>query len=230
MGALVTNGTKIQQKVKAHVLWIHHSGKDEAKGARGHSLLRAATDTEIEITAEGRTASRVTKQRELDCSGEFAFTLRVVELGTNRRGKPVTSCVVDYSNGEVRPRPRMRLEGHKKRAFDVLVDAIATNGRTGDAWVPSGYPSVPEKWWRIGSTTWRCLVRNRTPRKKTFGRASADLVNAKVVGMAGGGVGRYGAAGERNRCVNTCPQTGHKTGQPGHLAMSPNGTFGETPL
>ena len=189
MGALVTNGTKIQQKVKAHVLWIHHSGKDEAKGARGHSLLRAATDTEIEITAEGpHRVARVTKQRELDCSGEFAFTLRVVELGTNRRGKPVTSCVVDYSNGEVRPRPRMRLEGHQKRAFDVLVDAIATNGRTGDAWVPSGYPSVPEKWWRDRFYDMAMPGAEQDTKKKTFGRASADLVNAKVVGMAGGRV------------------------------------------
>ena len=31
---------------------VHHTGKDTAKGARGHSLLRAATDTEIEVKRE----------------------------------------------------------------------------------------------------------------------------------------------------------------------------------
>jgi hypothetical protein len=189
MGALVTNGTKIQQKVNAHVIWIHHSGKDEAKGARGHSLLRAATDTEIEITAEGpNRVARVTKQRELDCSGEFGFTLRIVELGKNRRGKPVTSCVVDYSNGMVRARPRIHLDGHKKRAFEVLIDTIASNGRQGDPGVPSGYPSVPEKWWRDRFYDAAMPGAEQDTKKKAFGRASSDLVTDHVVGMSMGRV------------------------------------------
>jgi len=77
------------------VCWVHHSGKDQARGARGHSLLRAATDTEIEIIDNGgiRTAT-VTKQRDLECTGQFAFKLKPVEIGTDRRGKPITSCVV----------------------------------------------------------------------------------------------------------------------------------------
>jgi hypothetical protein len=53
MGALVTNGTRIQQETGAMVCWVHHSGKDQARGARGHSLLRAATDTEIEVIDNG---------------------------------------------------------------------------------------------------------------------------------------------------------------------------------
>ena len=97
MGALVTNADKIRQATGAHLAFVHHSGKDTAKGARGHSLLRAATDTEIEVARPDKdspSTARVTKQRELEIDGEFSFKLEVVELGKNRRGKAVTSCAV----------------------------------------------------------------------------------------------------------------------------------------
>ena len=44
MGNLVKHMDKVRHTLKAHLCVIHHSGKDKAKGARGHSLLRAATD------------------------------------------------------------------------------------------------------------------------------------------------------------------------------------------
>ncbi len=97
MGALVTNTDKVRQATRAAVAYVHHSGKDTAKGARGHSLLRAATDTEIEVSrpdADFPSTAHVTKQREMEIEGAFSFRLEIVELGKNRRGKPVTSCVV----------------------------------------------------------------------------------------------------------------------------------------
>lgn len=63
MGALVQNLDRIRGAVSAHLLVVHHTGKDAAKGARGHSSLRAATDTEIEVT-EGRVS--ITKQRDME--------------------------------------------------------------------------------------------------------------------------------------------------------------------
>ncbi|CAB4147375.1 DNA primase/polymerase, bifunctional, N-terminal [uncultured Caudovirales phage] len=188
MGALVTNGTKIQQTIKAHITWIHHSGKDDAKGARGHSLLRAATDTEIEIVADGSSrCARVTKQREMEGGGEFPFTLRVVELAQNKRGKPVTSCVVDHDDGPA-IKTRVNLDGHKKRAFEVLVQAVASSGRAGEAGVPSGFPSVPEKWWRDRWHDSAMPGAEYEAKKKAFQRASAELVNARIVGMNAGRV------------------------------------------
>jgi len=189
MGALVSNGTRIQQELETHVCWIHHSGKDEAKGARGHSLLRAATDTEIEIIADGPArGARVTKQREMDASGDFAFTLRVVELGINRRGKPVTSCVVDHAEGAVVRPKGTHLEGHKKRAFDLLIEAIAASGRTGDDGVPSGCSSVPEKWWRDRFYDGAMPGQDAGTKQKAFKRASGDLINERIVGMNKGRV------------------------------------------
>lgn len=97
MTALIGNCDRIRDATGAHLCVVHHSGKDEAKGARGHSSLRAATDTEIEIKRDPevtRSIVKVVKQRDLEALDPLAFTLQSVMLGTNRRGKAVTSCVV----------------------------------------------------------------------------------------------------------------------------------------
>jgi len=96
MGLVVGRFDLIRLRTGAHFLLIHHSGKDAAKGARGHSSLRAAVDTEIEVTAtdEGRCAE-VTKQRDLATKGErIGFQLESITLGETKWGKPATTCIV----------------------------------------------------------------------------------------------------------------------------------------
>ena len=91
MGAMVKHIDALRHATGAHLMVVHHSGKDRAKGARGHSLLRAATDTEIEVVNREIV---VTKQRDLDGSFSSAFDLDVVTLGVDGDGDPVTSCTV----------------------------------------------------------------------------------------------------------------------------------------
>jgi len=91
MGALVKHFDILRSALGAHLLAVHHTGKDRARGARGHSLLRAATDTEIEVADN---VIGVTKQRDLDKSFESGFTLAPVVLGMDADGDPVSSCVV----------------------------------------------------------------------------------------------------------------------------------------
>src|SRR5690606_23284637 len=83
MGVFVNNCGAVQEATGATVLIVHHSGKDAAKGARGHSSLQAATDTEIEIKDEALT---VTKQRDMGKDESFKFKLRVVEIGRRDDG------------------------------------------------------------------------------------------------------------------------------------------------
>jgi hypothetical protein len=181
MGALVTNGAHIQQATGAHVTWIHHSGKDDARGARGHSLLRAATDTEIEISRQDSKApsvARVTKQRDLEIDGEFVFKLAPIELGTNRRGKPVTSCVVGPVDGPA-PEAAPRLSPGAFAALTALREALARAGQhTGHVDVPAGVPVVPVELWRREFYA-RSTLESQEARKKAFQRASKDLLDAK---------------------------------------------------
>ena len=91
MGALVKNFDRIRAATRAYLLVVHHTGKDAARGARGHSLLRAATDTEIEI-ADGQIS--VTKQRDLESGFACPFELRDIVLGVDSAGDPMKSATV----------------------------------------------------------------------------------------------------------------------------------------
>ena len=104
IGALMRGMDRIRALSRAHVMLIHHSGKDAAKGARGHSSLRAAVDTEIELSKgeNGQRMARATKQRDLPSGAEDLFELEVVALGHDKDGDPVTSCRVK------RPPPKER--------------------------------------------------------------------------------------------------------------------------
>jgi len=65
MGLVVANLDRIRRATSACVLAVHHTGKDMTAGARGSSALRAALDTELELTAiDERVTVKVTKQKD----------------------------------------------------------------------------------------------------------------------------------------------------------------------
>jgi hypothetical protein len=101
MGRLIGNADLIREKTGAAVWFIHHAGKESSKGARGHSSLRAAVDTEIFVEGQAgvRTAT-VVKQRDLPIGDVFSFELDVVELGNDQDGESVTSCVLKHTDYE----------------------------------------------------------------------------------------------------------------------------------
>lgn len=191
MGALVRNMDLIREETGAHVLFIHHSGKDASRGARGHSLLRAAVDTEIEVTADeesGARSAKVVKQREMPKGATFAFQLNVVEIGQNRYHEPVTSCIVEQLDpGEAAP-ARKALTGHTARAYEILNDLIATSGQEGYPGAISGVRSVPEKWWRERFYERAMPAAELEAKKRAFRRAADTLIETRRVGMGGGRV------------------------------------------
>lgn len=101
MTAFIRNVDAIREFTGAHVCIVHHTGKDAARGARGHSSLRAATDTEIEVGNDGGArAAMVTKQRDYTGGETFAFTLKSVQLGHDQEGDEVTSCIIEVQDSE----------------------------------------------------------------------------------------------------------------------------------
>lgn len=111
MGRLVSAGDRIREATGAHLLYIHHAGKDASRGARGHSSLRAALDTEIEVTADAGTkthTAKITKQRDLASNGaQLAGRFVPVELGVDQWGGAITACaVVDTESVATANKPR----------------------------------------------------------------------------------------------------------------------------
>jgi RecA-family ATPase len=131
MGMLVKHADMIRSKTGAHVCFIHHSGKDALRGMRGHSSLKAAIDTEIEISRANDadfSTVRVIKQREMEKGQEMAFELHKVVLGVNPYGEEVSSCVVMYHEVEEKAKRADRLTAHEQFVYDCLMNAIIDRG------------------------------------------------------------------------------------------------------
>lgn len=127
MGAVIANADRIRLATKAHVMAVHHAGKDAAKGSRGHSSLKAATDTEIEVTAEEATklhTAKITKQRDLGSRGqELTATFSVVEMGRDQWGKAITTCVVDSTDLKPASKSTRKRGAELREAIrDILLD------------------------------------------------------------------------------------------------------------
>ena len=152
MGAVIQAADEIRAATGAHVMLIHHPGKDESRGMRGHSSLLGALDTLIEVTKDdqGRRAI-VSRQRDLEEGDEFPFHLEVVEIGQDADGDPVTTCVAEAGGGDAAPKsPAFYVNKGARRAYKALVEALAdpAKGRFGFLGMPQGIPTVTEDQWR----------------------------------------------------------------------------------
>jgi len=94
---------------------VHHLGKDESRGARGHTLFKGALDTEITAT-KSRTAGtiEVTKQRDHPDGQRFGFAIELVDLGDEK-----SSYVVVETDA-----PPASKGSRWSRGLTVLKDAI----------------------------------------------------------------------------------------------------------
>jgi hypothetical protein len=130
MGMFISNIMRLKAHFGCHIMIIHHTGKDRAKGARGHSSLRAAMDTEIELKADGLVrVALTTKQRDMQNGKKIAFTLDAVELGKDDDLDAITSCIVTPTNIPEGTTRKKALEGYNEVAHQALCDALKNNGR-----------------------------------------------------------------------------------------------------
>jgi len=143
MGMLVYHADKIRAVTGAHVCFVHHSGKDEAKGARGHSSLRAAVDTEIEVSrADGEEFStvKIVKQRDMEMGEDLYFGLKGVNLGQNQYGEDVFSCVVENLDEPIKKERTVTLNPVQTFIYDALIEAIIRDGKERNIY--SGQPQI----------------------------------------------------------------------------------------
>lgn len=100
----------------ASIVLIHHTGKDESKGARGWSGIKAAVQAELSVTYDMERDTKVlrtTKQRDGVDGLAWAFSLNEVTVGIDERNEPITSAYVKISKLEDAPKPRSNSAGHK---------------------------------------------------------------------------------------------------------------------
>lgn len=176
----VRNCDIIRERTGAHVLIVHHSGKNVDAGARGSSALRAAADTEILVSNQKISC---TKQRDLEVPLPLYFAIKSVELGRDEDNQPVTSAVVIQADS-----PVSKVEQFTKREKIALkaLDMVLSQ----DGTVKSG-THFPQNHKVVESTKWKeqCRVTGLTKsqatqdtKRKAFIRAKNGLIAKSAIG------------------------------------------------
>jgi len=184
MGRIIAACKRLQGLVGGLVVLVHHTGKDAAKGLRGHSSLFAALDAAVEVArSDDRRTWKVAKSKDgRDGDGE-AFLLEQITLGQDDDGDPVTSCVVVL--GEPRKVGREpKLSATERMAFSALRRMEQTKGNAPPEgaldWV---HVAVAEDDWRT-----ECYAAgistgdDPSAKRKAFQRARQGLMEKRMVG------------------------------------------------
>lgn len=144
MGEILEGAKQLQALTGGLVVLIHHTGKDAARGLRGHSSLFAAMDAAIEVTRDGdRREWKVSKAKDGQDGEAFPFRLEVVQLAPDEDGDEVSSCVVRRDESpENATRSRLPKGGNQKVVLDALGDLLRKSADRGKASAPPQRPCV----------------------------------------------------------------------------------------
>jgi putative DNA primase/helicase len=138
MGALIAGCNWLQRAVGGLVVIVHHTGKDGAKGLRGHSSLLAALDAAIEVRCTGgRREWTLAKSKDEVDGGKHGFSLEPVNLGVDENEEAITSCIVASDAAATLSSSTGGPTGKNQvRAFDYLQIAFTLSPTFGQGGAP----------------------------------------------------------------------------------------------
>ena len=133
MGRALANLRLIRETVGATVMAVHHAGKDASKGSRGWSGIKAAADAQIEVLRheDGQREIHLEKMKDGEDGLRYGFKLEIVELGTDRDGDVITSCVaieaeVPVAKAEEKPsKGVVRYGANERHVLEVIESEYA---------------------------------------------------------------------------------------------------------
>ena len=109
MGAYFAATDRLRERYGATVVTVHHSGHVEKGRSRGSSAIRAAVDTEFQVTADkgGIREMIATKMKDAPKPPPLSFELKQVALPwMDADGNPETSVVLVPSNHSTAPQSK----------------------------------------------------------------------------------------------------------------------------
>jgi hypothetical protein len=118
MGSFITSMGKIQEFLACALMVLHHSGKDLAKGLRGHSSLLGAVDTQLEILRfedQAKGIISLTKQKDGQDGIRIGFEMVEIEISSSSLGfDPAVSLAVQASDEAVNQAPKKAKNNARK--------------------------------------------------------------------------------------------------------------------
>jgi len=195
MGCWIHNCGRMQRKLDCALMAMHHSGKDILRGARGHSSLLGAVDTQLELTkiamnepkagVAGRGVITLSKSKDGQDNLKFGFEMIHIDISGSLNLGESTSLAVREDQSMIdeqykttpKPPSRTGAGGVQKVSLDALHKAITEHGemRTIDG---KRNKSILVEHWR---QAFEASQTDKTGIKKRFERTVMSLQNAKKV-------------------------------------------------
>lgn len=133
----------LQRCLDCLVISVHHTGKDETRGMRGHSSLHAAMDAVIEVRrVAGLREWTLVKSKDDIEGASHPFTLETVELDKDTMGDPVTSAVVRSVDTPVDRAPRPPTAKVQRIVYEALCPMLKASTAFGKASAPPTRPCL----------------------------------------------------------------------------------------
>ena len=183
---------ELRRLTGAHILIVHHTGKETERGMRGSSMLRDFADTVLEIKVPSKDEDAphrivVEKQKDGEEGRNYRARLSQSVIGTDEDGEDITSCVVEHAGAieTTGPEKSQRLSNRQFSALKALTDVMVDQSEPS----PGGsFPASVPKVVKLDAWKDRCsssFLSDLTleARKKAFNRAKDDLVAMGKVGM-----------------------------------------------
>lgn len=165
MASYVANCQRIASKFECFTLIVHHRPKGEdAADLRGHSSLKGGIDTAILVESRTLKTAKITKQKDGEDGLSVQFSLDQIELGQDKQGNVITSCVVSIAEDEIE---------HARGLSDGY--GLGTDGR---GYVLADYSCnlSPDGWARRVVDAYEHFEADRVVAEKNFGGAMVEAV------------------------------------------------------
>jgi hypothetical protein len=153
MGQYLAAAEVIGNEFDCVVIIVHHSGIDDSR-PRGHTSLTGTAAAQLSVKRDA--ASRVVVEVEAMKDGAegagFVSALKVIEVGVDDAGQPITSCVIEaVEHAAPITTSRPKLTANQSRFVDILREAVldAPDDHKTTANIPGGCTAISREWLKM---------------------------------------------------------------------------------
>nr|BDD44738.1 hypothetical protein 4 [Rhodospirillaceae bacterium] len=175
MGAFIAHCERLQRETGAHVMVVHHEGKDKSRGGMGHTSLFGAVDAIVRVEKlETCKVATLEAAKDDEDGWKVVFDLPQVTVGEDEDGEPITTCVVVPAEEDAPVSSHKPLKGDKRLLHESLLHVLATAGeQVSQPHIPTGVLCVPLDLLR--AEFYARKDGNNETKRKAFNRSLSDL-------------------------------------------------------
>jgi len=124
MGGVISKAKLIAEKLDSTILIIHHTGKDESRGMRGSSSLKASMDTIIFVKKDSNGGCQwsLEKSKDSECGIAFNYQLKDIELEID--GEVEKTCTINALGQAKEGKKKITLYTNQIRVFNLIKDRL----------------------------------------------------------------------------------------------------------